>query len=181
MAAPSATAHQIKESLRFPQTADKRRTYPVSDNDYSINKLGTANAVGLITTLIMTNVEANLYAQFAGGARTFDLLDNTGAVKATGTGKTITTVALNTPTPGQATVTFSPAAAGTTASGDYMVPAGSEPEEYLTIKGLDERLAVIAPSVYSGAAGVVRLSSMTTNDKQYAVRQFDDVGSGSGI
>lgn len=178
MASPATTSTQLQSSLRIPLRADKRKSFNGNDSDYTTNKLGTASAVGLITTLVMPNAEAENYRVVAGSGRLFDLYDSTDTIKATGTGKTITSVAYNTPSLGLATVTFAVAAAAITAVGDYMVPAGSNPLNYLSIDRLDARLAVLNATAYAGAAGTARLSNMTVMDKQYALMMLDDFGGG---
>lgn len=178
MASPAITSAQLYPVLRPLHRTDKRRSYNGNDSDFSTNKLGTANAAGTLTTLVCSAAEAENYRTQAGNGRTFDLYDNTDTIKATGTGKTITSVAYNSPTLGQATVTFAAAAAAATASGDYFVPAGSNPNNMYSIDRLDARLAALNPTAYSGAAGAARLSSMTVMDKQYQLAMLDDFGGG---
>lgn len=179
MAEPSSTQHQIKEVISFPNTADKRRAVDRRDtrNDAAVNKYGTAVAAGTTTTLIVLNEDAEYYRDALRFGYTLDLFDSGYIPKATGTGKTVSTVTNNLVT-GQSTVTFSPAAAGATVAGDFFVRAGSVPDarNYEGIDRLDDRLNDFAP--FTGAAGAVRLLDMNSNDKQYALRMIDDRPSG---
>lgn len=180
MAEPSSTQHQIKGTLEYPEgVADKRRAVDRRDarNDATVNKYGTAVAAGSTTTLIVRGEDADMYREAQRLAYTLDLYDSTYTVKATGTGKTVTGVTYNAVTD-QATVTFTVAAAGATASGDFFVRAGAFPDErsYHGIDRLDSRLSSVAP--YNGAAGALRLLDMPANDKQYAMRMLDDRASG---
>jgi len=90
-----------------------------------VGKLGTANAVGLTTTLVTSNAEA-IYFEIG---MIVDLYDNTDTIKAGGTGKVITNVQPDTPSAGSSTITFTTAATGTTASGDYFTRTNSRNKE----------------------------------------------------
>lgn len=180
MAEPSSTQHQIKNTLEFPDGAtDKRRSVDRRDarNDAAINKYGTAVAAGSTTTIVVRGEDADMYREAQRLGHTLDLYDSTYTVKATGTGKTVSSVTYNAVTD-QATVTFGVAAAGATASGDFFVRAGAFPDQrsYHGIDRLDSRLSAFSP--YSGAAGALRLLDMPANDKQYALRMIDDRASG---
>lgn len=179
MPEPSSTQSQIKEVLEFPSTADKRRAVDrgESRNDAAVNKYGTAVAAGTTVTLIVLNEDAEFYMEAQRLGHTLDLYDSTYTVKATGTGKTVTSVTHNAVTD-RSTVTFTVAAAGATAAGDFFVRAGAFPDgrSYQSIERLDARLASFAP--YTGAAGAQRLLNMTANDKKYALRMIDDRASG---
>lgn len=178
MPEPSSTQHQLKEVLEFPATTDKRRAvdWPTR-NDAAVNKYGTAVAAGTTTTLIVRNEDAEYYRDALRFGYTLDLYDSTYTVKATGTGKTVSSITNNAVT-GQSTVTFAVAAAGATAAGDFFVRAGAFPDgrSYQSIERIDARLAAFAP--YTGAAGAQRLLDMTANDKLYALRMIDDRPSG---
>lgn len=179
MPEPSSTQHQLKEVLPFPTATDKRRAVDRRDtrNDAAVNKYGTGVAAGTTTTLIVRNEDAEYYREAQRLAYTLDLYDNTYTVKATGTGKTVTGVTNNAVTD-QSTVTFTAAAAGATAAGDFFVRAGAFPDgrSYQSIERLDERLNDVAP--FTGAGGAIRLLDMTANDKEYAARMLDDRPSG---
>lgn len=179
MPEPSSTQHQIKSSIGFPSSTDKRRSVDRRDtrNDEAVNKYGTAVAAGSTTTLIVRNEDAEYYREAQRLGYTLDLYDSTYTVKATGTAKTVSSVTNNAVTD-QSTVTFTPAAAGATASGDFFVRAGAFPDSraYDSVERLDGRLDDVTP--FSGAAGAVRLLDMTVNDKQYAMQMLDNRASG---
>lgn len=98
----------------------------------TIGKLATANAAGTATTIVMSNAEA-IYLEIG---MVFDLYDNTDALKASGSGKVITNIQVDTPGAGSTTVTFTAAAGGATASGDYMVRAGSRAREIVGFRDI---------------------------------------------
>lgn len=79
--------------------------------------LATANATGTTTTMVMTNAQA-IYLEIG---MIVDLYDSSNALKTTGNAKEITNVQRDTPSAGTTTVTFTSAAGGNTASGDYFV------------------------------------------------------------
>lgn len=91
----------------------------------SIGKIGTANAAGSTTTFVCSNAEA-IYFEIG---MVLDLYDNTDTLKTTGAGKVVTNVQPDTPAAGSTTVTFTAAAAGATASGDYFVRSGARARE----------------------------------------------------
>lgn len=98
----------------------------------SIGKLATANAVGLATTLVMSNAEA-IYLEIGMGV---DIWDAANAAKAlsSGTVVTITNIQKDTPGVGSTTVTFSPAASLATASGDYITRDDSRAKEIIGLR-----------------------------------------------
>lgn len=98
----------------------------------TIGKLATANAAGTATTIVMSNAEA-IYLEIG---MVFDLYDNTDALKASGSGKVITNIQVDTPGAGSTTVTFTAAAGGATASGDYIVRAGSRAREIVGFRDI---------------------------------------------
>jgi hypothetical protein len=123
----SVTAQEIsgvKESL----TKDmNRQIYGTS-----IGKIGTANAAGLVTTFVCSNAEG-IYFEVG---MILDLYDNTDALKATGSGKEVTNVEIDTPAAGSTTVTFTPAAGGVTASGDYFTRDDARAKEITGIRDI---------------------------------------------
>lgn len=180
MAEPSSTQHQIKTTLEYPEgVIDKRRAVDRRDtrNDAAVNKYGTAVAAGTTTTIVVRIEDAEGYRDAQRLAQQLDLYDSAYVIKGTGTNKAVTGIAYNA-TLDQATITFTPAALAATAAGDFFVRAGAFPDErsYHGIDRLDDRLNDF--SAYQGAAGTQRLLDMTTNDKQYQLRIFDDFPSG---
>lgn len=95
-----------------------------------VGKLATANAAGTTTTMVMSNAEA-IYLEIG---MVLDLYDNTDALKAGGSGLVITNVQKDTPSVGSTTVTFSPAASGATASGDYFTRDDSRNKEIIGLR-----------------------------------------------
>lgn len=98
----------------------------------SIGKLTTANAAGTTTTLVVDNSEA-IYVEIG---MVVDLYDNTNALKAGGTGKVITNVQRDTPGVGSTTITFTTAATGATASGDYFTRTNSRAKEITGLRDI---------------------------------------------
>lgn len=105
----------------------------------SVGKLATANAAGTTTTLVMSNAEA-IYLEIG---MVFDLYDNTDALKAGGSGKEITNIQVDTPAAGSTTVTFTPAATGATASGDYIVRDDSRAKEIVGFREIVNNTGVL--------------------------------------
>jgi len=105
----------------------------------SIGKLATANAAGTATTLVMSNAEA-IYLEIG---MVVDIYDNTDALKGTGSGKVITNVQPDTPGAGSTTVTFTVAAAGATASGDYIVRTGSRAREIIGFREIVSNTGIL--------------------------------------
>lgn len=124
----------------------------------------TANAVGTTTTLVGANATPG-----AGNTNVIrvgekiKLFTSAGAVKQEAI-FTVTNVVVGAST----TVTFSPAAAVQTASGDRAKLVTDEWAQ--DNDSLDRRLAAINGTTYSQA----RLDTMTQNDKLYALRMEDD-------
>ncbi len=86
--------------------------------------LATATGAGTTTTLVTTVANA-IYLEIG---MIVDLYDNTDTLKSSGNAKEITNVSRNKST-GACTVTFTPAAAGNTASGDYFVRDDNKDKE----------------------------------------------------
>lgn len=97
-------------------------------------KIGTANAAGTVTTFVCSNAEA-IYFEIG---MVLDLYDNTDTLKGTGSGKVVTNVQRDTPAAGSSTITFTAAAAGNTASGDYFTRDDSRLKE---IQGFREMVS----------------------------------------
>lgn len=104
-----------------------------------VGKLVTANAAGTTTTLISTNNEA-IYLEIG---MALDLYDNADAAKAGGSGNVITNVQRDTPSVGQTTTTFSPAATGATASGDYFVRDDSRNKEIIGLRQIIDNTGIL--------------------------------------
>lgn len=173
MPSPATTQAQIKSVLSPPNIPDPRRSND-TDSGNTFLKFGPGVAAGTTTTLICTHAEAEGYRRIAGNGLTYDLYDSTETVKASGTGKTITSVALNTPSLGRATVTFAAAAGGNTAAGDYFVRAGANVKDFSSIDNMDARIIALGGAVYAGAAGLRRLSQMGENDKKYVLNLLEN-------
>lgn len=122
----SAEINGLKESLSKDMN---RQIYGTS-----VGKLGTANAAGSTTTFVCSNAEA-IYFEVG---MILDLYDSSDALKATGSGKEVTNVQKDTPAAGSTTVTFTPAAGGATASGDYFTRDDARAKE---IVGFQEIVA----------------------------------------
>lgn len=128
----------------------------------------TANAGGTTTTIVgaLSTVATGTNVVRLGDK--FKLFTSAGVVKEETVFK-VTAVA----DAASKTVTFSPAAAVATASGDTMRMTDSMPDNYTDNNSLDARLFAISPTAYSQA----NLDAMTQNDKVYALRVHDDPGS----
>lgn len=130
----------------------------------------TANAIGLATTIIGTNADAS---EFAVGERV--RLYTSADVPKEDTVFTISTIAVDTPGAGSTTITFSPAAAAATASGDYISKSAdlttlAVPVNYLSLGQARQRLKAINAGLYTDA----RLNTMTLNDLRHAILLNDD-------
>lgn len=127
--------------------------------------LFTANASGTTTTIVGANATV-------GGANTIrvgekiKLFNSSGALKEE-TVFRVTTVAAA----GSTTVTFTPAAAGATASGDIAKAVSAH--NYKDNQSLDFALNAFNGTLYSQA----KLDGMTQNDKVYALRLIQDANS----
>lgn len=138
------------------------------DNTAAGTAIFTANAAGTTTTLVGANADPStgtnvvrigeLFKLFAAGAEKED------------TTFEVTAVAVDTPGAGSTTVTFTPAAAEATASGDEarLLDVFSILDE----TALDSLLTDINSTSYTTS----RLTLMTQNDKVWAIRQEVDSG-----
>ncbi len=113
----------------------------------SSGKLATAVASGSTTTMVINTNDVGYLAV----GQTVDIYDNTDTVKAGGTGKSITTIGSD--SAGRTTITFTTAASGATAAGDYFK---------------------LTTNPYAGAYSQATLNKMTVNDKLAAVRFHND-------
>lgn len=105
----------------------------------SIGKLVTANAAGTTTTLVTSNAEA-IYMEIG---MVVDLYDNTDALKAGGSGLVITNIQKDTPAVGSTTITFTPAAGGATASGDYFTRDDSRAKEMIGLRQIVDNTGIL--------------------------------------
>ncbi len=142
---------------------DKRRTYK---DDFEDRVVGgpiyfTANAGGTTTTIVGANADPSTSTNVAKIGDEFKLFNSSNVLKQE-TVFRITAIAVA----GSTTITFTPAAAANTASGDRIREVGlgySNGEK-------DRRLTDLG---FSAA----RVATMTENDKDYQLRQSDDPGS----
>lgn len=146
---------------------DKFRSGKLTDADDFIaggaGVIFTANASGTTTTLVgaAANLTTSLNVPRIG--ERFILVDSSGTLKE----NTVFTVTAHN---GTTTVTFTPAAAAATASGDKAVLVSGDP--YTDNASLDQKLLAIG-GVYTQAY----IDKMTQNDKVYAIRQFENPAS----
>jgi hypothetical protein len=155
--------HQIGPSGEVAGYVDKRRGYK---NDLEVHisagphPIFTANAGGTTTTIVGANAAPGAGTNVVRNGDSFRLFTAAGAVKE----ETVFTVT-GQAVAGSTTVTFSPAAAVATASGDVMRLVGFS-NEYSNA-ATDRRLV---------AAGFSALyvSKLTENDKNYQLRVTDD-------
>ena len=150
---------------------DKRRAQGTNRSDVNSHmSLGptvfTANAGGTTTTIVGANAapgtnDTNVIRR----GEKFRLFNSSGVLKEE-TVFEVTTIAVGAST----TVTFSPAAAVSTASGDFAKLISVDP--IMDEENLDSRLTALNPTSYTTA----RLNQMTTNDKIFAIRVETDLG-----
>jgi hypothetical protein len=157
--------HQLTPPLAT--YVDKRRAY--KDDQESRVVVGsaffTANAGGTTSTIV------GALAAYPGATATnvvrigdeFKLYNSSGVLKEEKVFR-VTNIAVAAST----TVTFTPAAATATASGDNCRPVDSD--AYGSSGNMDRRLVELG---YTAA----RVAQMTENDKMYALRTLDDPGS----
>lgn len=130
--------------------------------------LATANGAGTTTTLVCANATPGVEGASMNVARvgeSFRLFNSGGTLKEE-TVFTVTTIAVA----GSTTITFTPAAAGATASGDIAKLVGSE--GFDDSASLDATLTKLLPGVYTSSM----LNSMTENDKVFAIRSITENG-----
>jgi hypothetical protein len=147
--------------MNFP---DKRRIGTSSGDPFTHITTGlvlaTANAAGTTTTLVCANATPASNTNMIRPGDTFRLYPATGPVKEEKVFR-VTSLAVAAST----TVTFSPAAAVATASGDFVKLVGTDAVE-------DESSLDNALSAVNGGNSYTpqRLNTMTQNDKIYAMR-----------
>jgi hypothetical protein len=155
--------HQIGSNIELG-FVDKRRTVLTPDTNTHVSRgvaLFTANAAGTTTTIVGANAapgtdDTNVIRR----GEKFRLFTSAGVLKEEKV-FTVDSIAVGAST----TVTFSPAAASATASGDVARQVGVS--DLTSQATMDTRLL---------AAGYTQtqLNSMTENDKVYAIRVKDD-------
>lgn len=142
---------------------DKFRSGALKDADDFVagagNTIFTANAGGTTTTLVGAAASLTTSVNAARLGERFILVDSTGKIKE----PTVFTVTVHN---GTTTITFTPAAAAATASGDKAVLVSGDP--YTDNGSLDAKLLAIG-GVYTQKY----IDSMTQNDKVYAIRQAE--------
>jgi hypothetical protein len=157
--------HQISPNIDLDYV-DKRRTSP----DFNTRTtrgvaLFTTNAVGTTTTLVGADaVPATNDNNVVRRGEKFRLFASTGVLKQ----ETVFTITGIASAAGTTTVTFSPAAAANTASGD--IARQVDTRDYQSQADMDTRLLAIG---YAQS----RIDVMTLNDKIFAIRTADDPGS----
>lgn len=149
---------------------DKRRS-PGSVADENTRRVGktffTTNAAGTTTTAVGADATIGTGVNVVRLGDKFKLFNSSGTLKEE---KVFEITGVSSAT-GTTTVTFTPAAAVATASGDTLRFVGVD--DYKDNESLDERLNAIDSTLYSQA----NLDKMTQNDKVYAIRLNDDPGS----
>lgn len=156
--------HQIGQALS-PGYVDKRRAVK-DDFETRIVSGGTvftANAGGTTTTIVGANAAPATNTNVVRIGDEFKLFNSSGVLKEEKVFR-VTDVAVA----GSTTVTFTPAAAANTASGDTFKLVGLHHQQ--STGDMDRRLAALGFS----AAYIARL---TENDKLYQLRTSDDPGS----
>lgn len=156
--------HQLGNSIDVGYV-DKRRSYR---DDFETRIVAgpvvfTANAGGTTTTIVGANAAPATNTNVIRVDEEFKLFNSSGVLKEEKVFR-VTGVAVA----GSTTVTFTPAAAANTASGDTLKLVGVS-NQYSSGE-MDRRLAALG---FSAA----RIATMTENDKQYQIRVSDDPGS----
>jgi hypothetical protein len=155
----------VTHLLSNPETGwiDKFRSGKLTDaDDFVAGAAGTiftANGAGTTTTLVGAAANLTTSLNCARIGERFVLVTSAGAVKE----NTVFTVTAHN---GTTTITFTPAAAASTASGDKAVLVSGN--AYTDNASLDQKLLAIG-GVYTQAY----IDKMTQNDKVYAIRQFE--------
>lgn len=157
--------HQIGTGT-FPQYVDKRRSYK---DDFELRNVTggaqfTANAGGTTTTIVGADATLATGVNVMRVGDEFKLFNSSGALKE----EKVFRVTSAASSAGTTTVTFTPAAAGATASGDNARLVGYY--NYQSTGDKDRRLAALG---FTAA----RIAILTENDKDYQLRQSDDADS----
>ncbi len=152
--------HQLTSGAGY---LDKRRTRTDDFESRIVSgpTVFTANAGGTTTTIVGANATPSTDTNTIRIGDEFKLFNSSGALKQE-TVFRVTVIAVA----GSTTVTFTPAAAANTASGDFLREVGL----YLSTGEKDRRLLVLG---FTQA----RINQMTENDKDYQLRISDDPGS----
>jgi len=156
--------HQL-ELITHPGYIDKRRKYR-DDLETRVTSgpvVFTANAGGTTTTIVGANATPATNTNTIRTDEEFKLFNSSGVLKEE-TVFRVTGIAVA----GSTTVTFTPAAAGATASGDTMKLVGM----LNTYSNADKDRRLVALG-FSAA----RVATLTENDKDYQLRTSDDPGS----
>jgi hypothetical protein len=156
--------HQIGAAVS-PGYVDKRRSHK---DDFETRIVSgavvfTANAVGTTTTIVGANAAPATGTNVARLGDEFKLFNSSNVLKEEKVFR-VTTIAVAAST----TVTFTPAAAANTASGDYYKLVGLSNQS--STGEMDRRLAELGISA-------TNIAKMTENDKLYQIRTSDDPGS----
>lgn len=156
--------HQLSGDVVHFGYVDKRRT---RSDDFESRVVGgptafTANAGGTTTTLVGANATPSTDTNCIRIGDEFKLFASGQTVPKQETVFRVTAIAVA----GSTTITFTPAAAANTASGDFIREVGLG---YSTGE-MDRRLVALGVTQ-------ARVNIMTENDKVYALRTLDDVGS----
>ena len=158
--------HQIGHGTS-PGYVDKRRLGSGTGDFESRVVTGptifTANGAGTTTTIVGANAAPATATNVARIGDEFKLFNSSNVLKQE-TVFRVTAVAVA----GSTTVTFTPAASGATASGDYYRLVRSD--DLSSTGNMDRRLTVLGVSA-------ANLAKMTENDKAYMLRTLDDPGS----
>ena len=145
---------------------DKRRSYR---DDFETRivagpfPLATANGAGSTTTFVCANAAPGTNTNVVRNGDEFKLFTAGGALKEEKVFTVVSQVVA-----GSTTITFSPAAAVATASGDVMRKVGLD-NQYSTAD-MDRRLIVLGFTA-------LQVQKMTENDKVLQIRTSDDPGS----
>jgi len=156
--------HQLAASFA-PEYADKRRSYR---NDFE-NRIVTgaavftANGAGSTTTIVGANAAPGAGTNITRLDDEFKLFTTAGVLKEETVFRVVSQVVA-----GSTTITFTPAAAVATASGDFMKLTGVMNQS--STGEMDRRLVALGFSA-------LRVATMTENDKAFQLRVSDDPGS----
>lgn len=158
--------HLIGATVDFT-VVDKRRAMSASADPNTHLTTGpttfTANAGGSTTTIVGANATPSTTTNVVRVGDKFRLFASGPTLKEEKIFE-VTAVAVA----GSTTVTFTPAAAAATASGDFIRLTGTV--EMSDDENLDSRLTAISSTTYTAAI----LRTMTMNDKIYAIRIESD-------
>ena len=156
--------HQL-DLMAHPGYVDKRRSFK---NDFETRVVSgpvvfTANGAGSTTTIVGANAAPGAGTNVVRNGDEFKLFTSGGVLKEETVFSVVSQVVA-----GSTTVTFSPAAAVATASGDTMKLVGNSNQN--SSAELDRRLIALG---FTAA----RVATLTENDKQLQIRVSDDPGS----